>query len=342
MPKVSVIIPNYNHAQFLNQRLQSVVRQTFQDFEIIFLDDCSEDESLTILAQYTAEHNIQVHVNDSNSGSPFIQWNRGIELAKGEYIWIAESDDFAELDFLATLVKALDDNASAGLAYCQSWQVTTDSEKQKACIYKEPYRGFHDNSRWNSDYVNSGIDELGNYLVFNNTIPNASAVLIRRAALENKIRAPQNMRLAGDWMFWAKILIENDIEHISRPLNYFRQEHQGSQRSKTRRQGLDLIEGLEVYSFIKAHVPLASDVVKRVRHHQVRLWGILAFKRLFSWRTNQQIYQKITVAHFEDRRRLHPTVILTFAMYFFTTPLRMIPLVKQGYKRFYGMHEHGK
>ena len=101
MPKVSVIIPNYNHALFLEQRLESVLNQTYQDFEVIFLDDASTDSSRAVFTKY-ANHPKISHIifNETNSGYPFKQWNKGVNLAMGEYIWIAESDDYAELNFL--------------------------------------------------------------------------------------------------------------------------------------------------------------------------------------------------------------------------------------------------
>ena len=91
MPKVSVIIPNYNHAQFLEQRVESVLNQTFQDFEIIFLDDASTDNSKEVFSKYSNHPKIShVIFNETNSGSPFKQWNKGFGLSTGEYIWIAE------------------------------------------------------------------------------------------------------------------------------------------------------------------------------------------------------------------------------------------------------------
>src|ERR1700749_2948806 len=121
---VSVIIPNYNHAQYLKQRIESVLGQTYTDFELIILDDCSTDNSREIIEAYR-DHDKVSHLvfNKTNSGSTFNQWQKGIELAKGKYIWIAESDDWCEPTLLVTLVTALEDNESCVLAYVQSYVV---------------------------------------------------------------------------------------------------------------------------------------------------------------------------------------------------------------------------
>ena len=96
MPRVSIIVPNFNHAAFLKRRLDSIFQQTMQDFELIFLDDASTDSSLAVFEDYAHDSRVTRHVNQDNSGNPFVQWNRGLEMAAGEYIWIAESDDFAD------------------------------------------------------------------------------------------------------------------------------------------------------------------------------------------------------------------------------------------------------
>src|ERR1700756_5018477 len=100
MPTVSVIVPNYNHARFLPKRIDSILRQSFQDFELILLDDCSTDDSRSILSQHASDPRVRIEFNQVNSGSPFKQWNRGVGLARGQYIWIAESDDYADERFL--------------------------------------------------------------------------------------------------------------------------------------------------------------------------------------------------------------------------------------------------
>src|SRR5437868_456309 len=93
-PIVSVVVPNYNHARFLRKRIDSVLGQTYQDFELILMDDCSTDESRSIIEEYAREARIRIELNEENSGSTFKQWNKGVRLARGEYVWIAESDDY--------------------------------------------------------------------------------------------------------------------------------------------------------------------------------------------------------------------------------------------------------
>ena len=117
---VSVIIPNYNHAKYLDERIHSVLNQTYQDFEVIILDDCSTDNSLEIINKYKDNPHIsQIIVNEQNSGSPFKQWKKGILLAKGEVIWIAESDDTCETTFLEKLLKTRQETNSV-LVFCHS------------------------------------------------------------------------------------------------------------------------------------------------------------------------------------------------------------------------------
>src|SRR5438128_6391640 len=100
MPRVTVIIPNFNHAPYLERRISSVLNQTYQDFEIIYIDDASTDESALVFAKFSSDRRIKAIINETNGGIPFKQWNKGVRLAQGEYIWIAESDDYADRNFL--------------------------------------------------------------------------------------------------------------------------------------------------------------------------------------------------------------------------------------------------
>ena len=108
MPTVSVIVPNYCHAPYLEQRIESILQQTFQDFELILLDDCSTDGSREILERYRNHPKVSgIFYNERNSGSPFKQWKKGLSKATGDYVWIAESDDFSSPCFLERCVRIL-------------------------------------------------------------------------------------------------------------------------------------------------------------------------------------------------------------------------------------------
>jgi len=223
MITVSVIIPNYNHYKFLDKRFISVLNQTYQDFEIIYLDDASTDNSNDIYKKYSSDTRLKALFNNKNSGSPFIQWNKGFKEAQGKYIWIAESDDYADQMFLATMVDILERYPNVGLAYCQSF--ITD-EKDNCLSINDKWTEDLDISRWKKDYINDGRDEIENYLIIKNTIPNSSAVLLRRSVLLSVNGSPENFRYCGDWITWVKMLSKSDIGFISAPLNYFRIEHE--------------------------------------------------------------------------------------------------------------------
>ena len=130
MSFVSVIIPNYNHAIFLQQRIESVLSQSFQNFEMIIIDDCSTDDSRAIIETYRNHPKVsQIVYNEQNSGSAFKQWINGISLAKGEWVWIAESDDWAEHDFLERMIQAVTENPTCGLVYCRSFYTNEKGER---------------------------------------------------------------------------------------------------------------------------------------------------------------------------------------------------------------------
>src|SRR4029077_6307893 len=119
---------NYNHARYLRRRIESVLGQTYEDFEVILLDDCSTDQSREILGSFANHPKIRCEFNTQNSGSVFRQWNKGVRMARGRYIWIAESDDYADPGFLAQMVPILDGQREVTLAYCRSIRVGEDDQ----------------------------------------------------------------------------------------------------------------------------------------------------------------------------------------------------------------------
>lgn len=220
-PLVSVIIPNYNHGAFLHQRLDSVLNQTYRSFEVIILDDCSNDNSRDVINQYRHSEKVsQIIYNDKNSGSPFAQWQKGIILARGQYVWIAETDDFCSSRFLETCMNRFKDFKDVVLVYTDSYIV----DELGNIVHKDLNWWLHDvdENKWQADYYNNGIKEIQQALCVKNTIPNASSVVFKKQFYEETTR----FRYAGDWYFWIRVLEKGNIAFIKESLNYFRTHSQ--------------------------------------------------------------------------------------------------------------------
>lgn len=251
MPKVSVVIPNYNHARFLTRRIETVLQQTFQDFEVILLDDCSTDDSRSILSSYAKNPRVKIEFNSVNSGSTFKQWNKGVGLARGEYVWIAESDDYSDTRFLERLVEVLDSEPKAAFAYCRSWRVSDDGLDGFADVY------LPDPQRWAEDHCVNGRDECRKYFMSQNIVPNASAVLFRKAIYERVGGADETLSLCGDWKLWAGMALTGRVAYLSEPLNYFR-FHDNSVRGKDTRLLVAAEETLHVVQWLQDQVTVTD------------------------------------------------------------------------------------
>lgn len=288
-PRVSVVVPNYNHARYLEQRLASVLGQRYQDLELILLDDASSDGSRAILERHATDPRVRTAWNERNSGSPFKQWNKGARMARGEYLWIAESDDYADPRFLERLVPLLDANPRVGLAYCQSLCVDEDGRVLRSNA--EYTAGF--GPRWTESYVNDGRDEIRRYLIFMNTIPNASAVLLRRSVLAQVGYAIETMRLSGDHDLWVKMLLRSDVAFEAEALSCFRQQTR-SVRSNTYTNGVYLDEAYDVRALVLSQLDVPKATVEWVHDDLVDRWVQLVLLRQgqIPWRRNLSILRK--------------------------------------------------
>lgn len=254
-PLVSVVVPNFNHARYLPARLDSIFAQSFRDFEVIILDDASTDDSCSVIRRYLAAPGVRLLTNPTNSGSPFVQWNRGVELARGELVWIAESDDVAAPEFLATLVPLLQSDPDVGICYCQSYHIDADNKNQGSLF------GWTEDlepGRWQTSFRNEGPDEVARFLVLKNPILNASAVVFRRSVFRSVGGAPTNLRECGDWLTWSRMLLRSAVRFEAVPLNYFR-THSSSVRTATR-GAASFLEFVRVQTLIAASVAVSPSV----------------------------------------------------------------------------------
>lgn len=258
---VSIIIPNYNHALYLKQRIDTVLNQTFQDFELIILDDCSTDSSREIIEQYRSQPKVtQIIYNEKNSGGVFKQWIKGIEMAKREYIWIAESDDYAAENFLEETLKVLDKHDSIGMVYTNTSTVDSDgeflysTEEDKAISYHQ-LASFQNTI----DKVNAS-----QFLVSEMIIANASSVLFRRSSLLLiNFKELQKFVNTGDRFVYIGIALKSKIYYLSKALNFMR-SHVNNTTKKSLENGNIHKDRLRVLNYYFYELYSTSTNVKNV------------------------------------------------------------------------------
>jgi len=230
---VSVIVPCYNHEKYLKKRLDSIYNQTYRNFEVILMDDCSQDSSRKIMEEYAEIYKDKTRVlfNDTNSGSVFKQWSKGIKAAKGRICWIAESDDYCDYDFIEKLIPAFADG-KVKASYCNYVFVDSDEQPLKNFTFNN-YISSLKTDKWSSAYCNDAVDEIKEGLGIINTIPNVSALLFVNPNV-NPLLENENwlsMRLCGDWMFYLNIIKDGKISFNPETNNFYR--FHNSSTSKT-------------------------------------------------------------------------------------------------------------
>ena len=226
LEKVSVVVPNYNYARYLDGRMRSIFDQTYPVFETLVLDDCSTDDSLARIDEIARARGRRVRLisNEENSGSPFAQWERGCRLARGKYVWVAEADDESDPRFLEEVVtRQRRDGAS--FAFSDSVPIDKDGATL-ASSYKAYYRESVGNLM-DSSFVLDGKSFLERCLGERNLVLNASAVVWEREALLDALASSrdtlQEYRMAGDWhLYAAAALSAKRVAYLSPPLNVHR------------------------------------------------------------------------------------------------------------------------
>jgi len=265
--KVSVIIPNYNYEKYIEERIDSIVNQTYPIYELIVLDDCSTDNSVEIIKKKLdsiKDIKTQLVVNKTNSGGVFKQWQKGIELATGDYFWIAEADDSAEDLFLETLMKGFEDKEVV-ISYCESARIDGDNKLIRANS-QDLYNIFGSN-KWDQDYINKGEDEIKEALSILNTILNVSSVVWKKQDIKKILEKASEFKVAGDWYIYYSILKTGSVAYFHDALNYYRKH--GSSVSTDVRDDIEYKEICYIQNLANTDYKMTMDVYKwqRIRRN---------------------------------------------------------------------------
>jgi hypothetical protein len=258
--RVSIVLPNYNYERYLDERMTSLLAQTFADYEILAVDDGSTDGSRAVIEKYR-DPRVRTHWFDANAGSTYQRWNDGAALTSGEYLMFAGADDSCEPMLLQRLVEALDAQPMAGMAYARSWVIDAGGSRTALSPPDE---------RWSRDFLTTADEEVP-FLLAQRTIPTASAVLLRRSLFERCGGFDTSFRLAADHMLWARMLQHAAIAYVAEPLNCFR-THDATVRTRTSRDVV-LLERYRVIGFLLETFDAPAAAKEAVRERLARHWS---------------------------------------------------------------------
>lgn len=217
-PKVTFIVPCYKLAHLLPECINSILTQSFEDFEILIMDDSSPDNTPQVAASFNDPRVIHVR-NEPNLGH-LRNYNKGISLSRGQYVWLISADDYLRKPYvLERYVKLLDENPNVGYVFCPGVKVRGGKEVN-ALDYS-----FH-GSR---DAVFNGRKFLSKF-VRENTIVAASGC-VRKECYDKVSVFPLDMPWGGDWYLWAIFAFHYDVGYLAEPMVCYR-EHEMSMTTK--------------------------------------------------------------------------------------------------------------
>lgn len=210
MPKVSIILSSYNHADYIGESIKSILEQSFSDFELYIIDDCSSDDSWKVIKSFK-DSRIKAIQNKKNIGiaiRPEI-----IEQLKGQYIAMAHCDDVWSLDKLEKQVKFLDENAE--YAACFTLVKLIDDRGRDFENRQHPYYGlFRQKNR-------SRLEWLQHFFYEGNALCHPS-VLLRTKAQKKYNLYTAGMAALPDEYRWVKLCLHENIYIYPEELTYFR------------------------------------------------------------------------------------------------------------------------
>lgn len=218
---VTAIVPSYNHAPFLRQRLDSILNQSYPLVDILILDDASTDGSREIIDEYVARfpNSIRAVLNNTNSGSVFAQWQKGHDLATGDLVWFCESDDFAEHDFVERLIGSFRD-PSVMLAFGRVEFADAQGHYVSGLHH---YRESAEANIWSETRIRPAAAWFARGFGVKNVIPNVGGSLWRRFPIPQSVwdRA-RGFRIMGDWFLYSEVAQGGQIVFEPSAVSYFR------------------------------------------------------------------------------------------------------------------------
>ena len=289
---VSVVVASYNHAEYLEQRMDSLINQTYQEIEILVIDDCSTDNSVEVLRKYETHSKVKLIIREKNSGWVAVS-NQGVEISSGEFIIFANCDDSCAPEMIERLVELMHKNLSAGISYCRSYLIN-----ERGKLLGDDFIGRENTFKIKcSNDVLLKQKEMSHFLLNSCVIPNLSAALFRKECYISAGGLTSVYRVCSDWDLFFRVVALYDVAYVAQPLNEFRQ-HKTTIRTSIKER----ILYKEIICLLLTQITLLDlTFEERVKYklHVMYLWSLHIlhppFKGIFSafyllrvvWRQDQ-------------------------------------------------------
>lgn len=211
---ISVILPVYNAQAFIAQTLESVLKQTYQSYELILIDDCSVDHSADIIRQYMKRDKRIVYFRHNENQGAAAARNTGLKLARGKYIAFLDSDDLWRRDKLKRQIEFMKEHPEIAFCYTAYDTITETGERKRGKIKIKPVASYQD--------------------LLTKTIIATPTVLYDREKTGD-VWMPQR-RTGQDYAFWLLLLKQHNAYGINKPLVHVRRR--GGSLSKNKFQNI--------------------------------------------------------------------------------------------------------
>jgi glycosyltransferase involved in cell wall biosynthesis len=270
VPQVSVLVPAYNHEDFIIARLKSITDQSFQDFELIVLDDCSSDATVKVIRDQFSDPRLRLIENRENSGSPFRQWQKGLRLAAAPFVWIAEGDDFCTENLLAELLALL---RRPGFVMAYAKTDITDRAGVVEAGALDDYLARANSKKFRANYDRGGAEEVEECFARLNPAVNASALVFRKSAIDGDVleRATSH-KVCGDWLIYLSMLRSGSIAYCTNATNYFRR-HNESAYHKAQGTPEYFKERFEIAEYVVNNFSISKQSLDQVFAEVEHVWN---------------------------------------------------------------------
>lgn len=233
-PKVSFVVPCYRLAHLLPQCVDSILKQTFGDLEILIMDDCSPDNTASV-AQSFADPRVKYVRNEQNLGH-LRNYNKGIEISRGKYVWLISADDYLRSPrVLERYVEVLEHHPNVGYAFCPGYGVRDGLETRILGEYK----------RWgHRDRLIRGHTLLSRLLKANFVLTPSG--MVRKECYTKLSYFDLSMPWCGDWYLWCLFALHYDVAYFAEPMVCYREHHDLSMTSQLIQAKLDACAAEEI------------------------------------------------------------------------------------------------